>query len=486
MARNLARDHRVIVMAPPPAASGFSRIDGVEVHHYKTLDVDLSPSRRAPEPVSTELRERARTIERDLRLPVYKAASNYLLYARFVRSYGGSWNYLEHESDILEAYVGAYDELTILFDKMKPEIVFYETLDFITSYMAFAMARARGVFGFEFRFSPLGTGRVFPAFGLFRRNVVLEHLYAHRDEIQPTSYSAADDILNALRERLAGASYAKMHRELVSESSPFNLQRLLPAIANPRVAVRGLKNLRWHARTIINRLWLRHHLTSRHPDGRYVLFFLQHLPEASTCSEAPRWVYQDMVVEQLAVNAPGDIGVVVKEHPRSYGHRGRAFWKPLQDLPNVTICHPSADNFELLSGAEAVVAINGSIGFEGILLGKRVGILGRSSYSIYRGARLLDHPDDIYAELEDPLWRPETMVEERRDFLAAYLQASYEFGHGSGLEIYPRNGGDLWADALRQVSEFTRAHQLSPADFESGLMVPLGGTAGRCHPAALA
>ena len=468
MARNLAEDHRIVVMSPEWTVADFSSMPSVEVRRYHTADID-APGRPGRGPGVGELRGRVREIEERLGLPVYKAASNYLLYGRFVKQYGGRWGYLEREEEILRAFVGAYDELSRVFEETRPDVVFYETLDFIASYVAFALARSRGVFGLEFRFSPLGQGRVFPAFGLFRRNVLLEHLYEHRDAIRPESYASADDVLSALRERLGGALYAKMHRTLVRENSPFNPRRILPALLDPRSAVRGLQNIRWHARCAANRLWLGRHLSRQVPEQPYLIFFMQHIPEASTCSEAPRWVDQDMVIEQLAINAPGHLRVVVKEHPRSYGHRGPAFFGPLQNLPNVTLCHPSTDNYELISGAEAVVAINGSVGLEGILLGKRVGILGRSSYSIYRGARLLDHPEEIYDALRDATWHPEEMVQERRGFLAAYLQASYPFGHGSGLEIYPSNGGDLWAEALRQTMAGIERYGLQPSACLSGL-----------------
>ena len=83
----------------------------------------------------------------------------------------------------------------------------------------------------------------------------------------------------------------------------------------------------------------------------------------------------------IAINAPSGLKIVVKEHPRGYGSRGAAFFGPLPNLPPVILCHPSVDSMRLISHAEAVVAISGTAGLEGILLDKRVGVLGRPFYS---------------------------------------------------------------------------------------------------------
>jgi hypothetical protein len=204
------------------------------------------------------------------------------------------------------------------------------------------------------------------------------------------------------------------------------------------------------------------------PDHPYIAMPLQHVPEAGICSQCPLWIRQDSVVEQLALNAPARLRIVIKEHPRTFGSRGAAFFGPLMDMPNVVVCHPDVDTFSMLSRAEAVVSITGTPGFEATLLGKRVGILGTPFYSVYRGARLLKYPGDIYPAMDDPSWRPEEMHTERRDFLAAYVQSLHPFGQGQ-TRFYPDSGGERWAAALRRTMEFVATHGLTPRNFGTGL-----------------
>jgi capsule polysaccharide export protein KpsC/LpsZ len=166
------------------------------------------------------------------------------------------------------------------------------------------------------------------------------------------------------------------------------------------------------------------------------------------------------------VNAPSDIKIVVKEHPATYGTRGRAFFQPLKDLPNVVLCDPTVDSYALLSRAQAIVATTGSVGLEGILLGKRVGVLGRPFYVAYKGVKALDYPEEIFEAMADPSWKPDEMRAETRDFLAAYVQSSHRFGHGGGTEIHPASGGDKWAHALLATMDYIEQHGLKPSDFD--------------------
>ena len=410
-------------------------------------------------------------------MPLYKAASNYLLYGRIVRGFGGHWHYLETERDILRAYVGAYEDLSRLFIEVEPDVIFYDTIDRISNYIAFALALHHNTFALDFRLSPMGEAKITSGFGLFRKNLELETLYARRAEITATSYAAADQILENSADYLRHTLWARTHRKMLSANSPFNPRWLKTRLASSAGVVRGVTNFRWHVRSVTNRLWLARHLDTELPNAPYIVVPLHRMPEVSTSSQAPRWVYLDAIVEQLAINAPSGLKIVVKEHPRGYGSRGVGFFKPLQNLPNVILCHPSVDSLQLISHAEAVVAISGTAGLEGILLGKRVGVLGRPFYSFYPGVKTLSYPEEIYPALSDPSWKPSEMLQERRDFVAAYIQSLHDFAAGPQTELYPESGGEKWAQTLREIMRFVERHDLRVTDFDSGLPFARAGTA---------
>ena len=467
MVGELSRDFRVVVLATDDEIASFSTLPGVDVRRYESLDLAPDPTRlRRNIP---DLRKTAAEIETRTGLPVYKAASNYILYGQFVRAHGGKWEYLRTDEEILEAYAGAYAQLSSLFVEIEPSVVFYETVDRISTYLALALAVKHGVFAFGFKFASLTQGLMNLLFGLHRKNVTLEHLYMHRDLIRPESYSLAEQFIRNYTRRPDASAYAAIHRRMTYGKSPFNGRRLLGAVTQVDQLGKYVKNLHWYGRIAANRAWLRRHLTTEIPHGKYIVYSLQHSPEASTYSQVPRWARQEVVVEQLAINAPSGVRIVVKEHPRTYGMRGREFFEPLLQIPNVVLCHPLTDNRSLLSGAEAIVALTGSVGLEGITLGKKVGVLGRPYYSCYAGVKLLDHPEDIYPALACESWNPGQMADEQRHFVAAYLQSCYEFGHGSGPNLWPSSGGEKWAHALRETMSFIETHKLKPYDFDAGL-----------------
>lgn len=61
------------------------------------------------------------------------------------------------------------------------------------------------------------------------------------------------------------------------------------------------------------------------------------------------------------------------------------------------------------------------------------------------------------------------MVQERRDFLAAYVQSLHDFGRGTVTNLYPERGGAAWGHAMRRMLELIERYELRPAEFETGL-----------------
>ena len=467
MAAELAGRHRVVVLAFPDEVELYAGLRGVDVRVLESWDVAFA-WRDDPAISDATLRERAHVIEQALGMPLYKAAACYLLYGRVVRSYGGYWPFLNTERDCLLAFVESFEALSKIFEEVRPDVVFYESVDLISTYVALALASRRGVFALQMMLSPINVGGVSAGYGAHRENIVLRHLYANRELITDSSYAAADAILADPKAALYTTTYATFNRNTLGANSLFSAERLSRIVQQRAQVMQGVRNLRWHIRSVGNRAWLNRHLSRSLPVPPYVAFPVNYLPEATTCSQAPRCVDQNAIVEQLALNAPSWLKIVVKEHPRSYGRRGASFFGPLMRLPNVVVCHPHVSNYELLTRAEAILTITGTSGFEGLVFGKKVGVLGRPFYAAYAGVRKLFHPEELYEALADPSWAPEDMREERRVFLAAHAQSQHDFGLVPD-RWYPADGGVKWARALEETMVFIDTHGLKPLQFDSGL-----------------
>jgi hypothetical protein len=171
---------------------------------------------------------------------------------------------------------------------------------------------------------------------------------------------------------------------------------------------------------------------------------------------ASRWVDQDFVVEQAAINAGSGIRIAVKENPKGFGLRGKAYYARLADLPNVTLVHPVVSNDMLIRNAVAILSIAGTVGMEAIALGKKVAILGQPSYDIFEGARTIEHPAEIFEHLKDPLWNPESAIEQRRAFLAALAESTFPIGKPQKGTPWPplQTAGPNYAHALDKFLGF--------------------------------
>lgn len=467
MAMELSRSHNVVVLTAPEYAHSYGEIPDVVVEVYESADVFKSGG--SSKATLADAESRVAHIEAETGLRLYRATGSFFLYGRIVEEFGGNWEYLTTRDENVRAFVSAYDQLSHIFKVHSPDVVFYEAVDLVSTYIALALATKKGAFAFEPRPSPLGHGMGGLGFGLQRRNIVMEHLFRNPELIDLDALEAADQVIADPRSGLYRTFWSDTHRQMIASNSPLNPKWWLRRIINHRHLVVGIRNARWHLQGMKNRHWLRGRLARTAPNGRYIVFLLNHLPEASTCSQSPRWVNQNDLIEQLAINAPANVRIAVKEHPRTYGRRGKAFFAKLSRLPNVDLLHPSVGNYELLRDAEAILTTTGTVGFEGVVMEKRVGVLAQPFYSVFPAVRQLERPEEIFDALEDPTWRPEQHREELRNFVAACIQSQFEIGSALGAGLYPESAGAGVAAALSHTLDFIAQNQLGPEMFHSGL-----------------
>ncbi|MFO0292441.1 MAG: hypothetical protein ACK51F_03790 [Rhodospirillales bacterium] len=458
-AMGLATDCRVVVLMYDETEHEVWRgTPGVEV-------IDLAA--RMADAVATQgsgLAHRAAQIERATGLPMYKAASNYLLYRRFSKSYTGVWApFYDTEEHIMGEYVGAHEALCEVFDALSPDLVVHEALDLVTTLVALALSRRRGIFTMGWMYAPgMPEGTIFFYHGLRRQNFMATHLLANRDRISHEKLSAARDLI--ARTRNAGPPVlTHVENRRAQLRRPWWSSRNLYAYGawrSPSRLVERAANLRWLDRNLLREA----------PAGPFILFLMHLQPEASTASQAPRWVDQERIVEQICINAPSGIRIVVKENPQCYGWRGRNYFGPLRELPNVDLCHPLVPTRPLIERAEALITITGSAGLEALLLGKRVAVLGRPFYSEFPGVRHLDAPEQIFQELSDPNWvasqDPDTIV----PAIAAYLQSVHAMGDVEPPRKWPVPTvmGPRFGAAVRSTMDKILQDGLRAAQFDPG------------------
>lgn len=464
VALDLARDYRVVALM----FNEFEHEIWRDAEGITCIDLAAEMAREV-ETYKPRLAERTQEIERETKLPLYKAASNYLLYRRFAKAYYGAYTPIySTERQMMEEYVGSYGALTRVLDEHRPILIVHEALDLITTLMALALAYRRKIFNIGWILAAgMKDGTIIHYYGLQRQNFVCSYLIRHPDLITMESRQQARALIAKTREEGPSQfSHVELRRARLARSWQFARDLIRwGGLRRPRLLLERLSNLSWLNRHVIHNV----------PENPFILFLMHLQPEASTASQAPRWVDQERIIEQIAINAPQGLPIVVKENPQCYGWRGKLYYGALADLANVQLCHPLVPTHELVQRAEVLVTITGSAGLEAIMQGTRVAVLGRPAYAEFPGVRLLNSPEQVFDELADSSWRPEAYEADCETFIAAYLQSVHPLGeveHGRKWPA-PKIMGPNFAAAVRRTRAFIDDHGLTPQDFDPGY--PLAG-----------
>jgi len=161
-----------------------------------------------------------------------------------------------------------------------------------------------------------------------------------------------------------------------------------------------------------------------HDDEKFVFFPLHFQPEATTMLWAPYFEDQLSLIENLAKSIPLDTMLYVKEHSASLGLRPLGYYKRIKHLPNVRLISPYADTFDLIVRSWVNVVITGTVGWESLLLGKPVIVLGEVFFNdCLQTCRLTDTTAFPFALKEASL----TKIDDEKliDFIAAIMKGSY-------------------------------------------------------------
>lgn len=139
-------------------------------------------------------------------------------------------------------------------------------------------------------------------------------------------------------------------------------------------------------------------------------------------------IYKNQVklIENIAAQLPTGSYLYVKDHPHGGDYRDPRDFAKIKAIPNVKLINPSIPGKALIYHSIGVITINGTAGFEAILMNKQIYTFGNSFYNGFnrinyihniRNLReVLYHNRDIQYQDDEELYK----------YLYAYLNAIYE------------------------------------------------------------
>lgn len=292
------------------------------------------------------------------------------------------------------------DQFQWLFDELKPDVVFSFICVTLGDYLGYLFARERGIPFLSLR-STRVENYVTWATDVFEPSTIIRSAYHSVSAPSPEALQQAKAFLTAARgqqlkyEGVLPASDCPPKTRLlrrsilrsVADLVRYSVQRLKRRDFDPsyycnpiRVAfVQQVSNrLRaWR----MNRFLRNHWVDLAAPGvGPFAFFPLHTEPEVSLLVQGRGLLNQIEVARSLASSLPVGWKLLVKEHPASVGKRPVSYYRKLLAIPNVCLVRTSCKSNELIARASLVVTISGTIGFEAILQGKPVAVLGNTPF----------------------------------------------------------------------------------------------------------
>ena len=157
----------------------------------------------------------------------------------------------------------------------------------------------------------------------------------------------------------------------------------------------------------------------------YFLYPLHYHPEASTSVLAKEYTDELNVIENISKNLPFGKLLYVKDHMSAAGYSTMAFYKKVSSLPNVKLLHYSENTKELIQGSEAVITLTSTVGYEALLLHKKVFLFGEVFYSRHPNCQKIASWSDLFELLNNTEIDIDTAVI-NSNFLHAYFMNTIE------------------------------------------------------------
>lgn len=164
---------------------------------------------------------------------------------------------------------------------------------------------------------------------------------------------------------------------------------------------------------------------------------------------------QVKLIENIAAQLPPNTFLYVKDHPHYEGYRSVEDYKRIKQIPNVKLLHSKLPGKEIIKNSIGVITINGTSGFEALLLNKHVIIFGNAFYQCSERVKKIynirELKNVIYS-LKDSNYEDD---EELYIFIKAYLSAqkkgftSFYGGTAKKLKINIEDNSTIIAEGFK-------------------------------------
>ncbi len=381
---------------------------------------------------------------------------------------------------ILERGIERMEEL---FDRLKPDLVVSFICVTMLDYLAYLIAKARGVRFLNLRPTRIGDRVAFS----HRLNDPSPELATQYQRLMGGEQSPFEEearrYIQRVREqhgRYEGVVRPSDKPALKSNASKF--ARIDQFIA----AVRGYLNYRNsiaasdnHVPDPLRRLYFTAWRNARQArrvrtffKGRYVgeadlkglryVFFPLHTePEVSLLVYGRPYVNQIEIVRMLAMSLPVDTVLLVKEHPWMVGKRSLAAYQKMLDIPRVRFADPALEARTLVKQADLVAVVTGSVALEAAMLDRPVITFGDCPYNLLPDTmvRRCADPRHLQALVRQAVGQHRTDEDALRAYVASVFETSVSVNLYSVLlgkaNVHTERAA-IYAEEIHKLAEYVQ------------------------------
>jgi len=178
---------------------------------------------------------------------------------------------------------------------------------------------------------------------------------------------------------------------------------------------------------LIRRILLSFYYTTKIDSNDKYIYYPFHVPyDVQLTSRSRLFYFQEGFVEYLSRSIPSGYKLYIKEHPASIG--GQLFWmlrNILKQYRNVKLLHPKFNSFDLIKNASLTVTVNSKVGFEALMQGRKVVVVGDVFYKNKGVTYDLDNIKNLRKVVRSALEASPPCKEKIMDFLIKAYQWSY-------------------------------------------------------------
>lgn len=177
--------------------------------------------------------------------------------------------------------------------------------------------------------------------------------------------------------------------------------------------------------------------------GRKYFYYPMHLEPEAVVLYWGDGIYKNQVklIENIAGQLPPDYYLYVKDHPHGGYYREIVDYQRIMAIPNVKLLHPGVSGKAIIEKSKGVLTINGTSGFEAILLNKQVYVFGNSFFDLSNRVEKIYNVRDLRKKLYENLDKTYEDDIELFKFIQAYLTSvhngfiSYFVNRSASLHI---------------------------------------------------